>query len=715
MIEKAKKFFNEGKYEEALNLFQLAGGIEGDYGEAVCLYKMGKERQACDILERCLANNPSFEPAKNLLDKIYHKSDVASATVKITPKELSTSVLFSKEPAEEKLRSITPKKSKTVSIKEYLSIFMRADIKQFIKLLSIIIIPLITILYFFPKSDVEILREDAHDLLNSAKWGRLGSSYDSAIRHIGKGDYHYAKNNLRRARYHYKWAKSGFDECIPGAPRVAQVQQTGKDTGNDKKKGKYKERREELQLKTTKLEGEINPIVEDATKYYKLGQYDEAIAKYDEALNKIEKSIGKENSYYNEVKNKQYEAKVAKLNERMDFIRKEAAKYQEAGQYDEAMAQWDMVLVEIEELFGQESVFYKDAKGKKIGVKIVELEKEIASFDKATFDSQKAIDKYDTVLMEIEESIGQDNYYYKYVKDKQFEIKIADIKSKITVLKDEADKLKEEGQHNEALMKYEEALAAIDKSIGSENLFYDEILKCMDDLTYEIKEEKESRKRRLVKLSEIKEKVDPILEEALQYKTGYLYEEAEQAYTDALQIIEESLGKGDFYYGEVLSALATMYADIDMYGKAEQIYKSVLEERGSSQSTILLRNLAGLYIAWGEYKDAEPLLKKALDICKKDSTQIYEYESEKIITLNTLAALYVEIGNYEEGEKYLHEAMKIFESQRETLFITQEKQYIETLNHMGILYTKTGNYSKSEDYLKKALAIGKKYWREDPF
>ena len=73
-----------------------------------------------------------------------------------------------------------------------------------------------------------------------------------------------------------------------------------------------------------------------------------------------------------------------------------------------------------------------------------------------------------------------------------------------------------------------------------------------------------------------------------------------------------------------------------------------------------LNSLALLYYAQGKYEQAEPLLKRALTIRKK---QFGPEHLNTATTLNNLAALYYSQGKYEQAEPLLKRALTILEEQ----------------------------------------------------
>lgn len=69
-IEEARQLAKEGKYEAALEIFQAAGGTEGYYGAAACLYRLGRFAEAEEELSHCFELDPQHEKALSLVERV---------------------------------------------------------------------------------------------------------------------------------------------------------------------------------------------------------------------------------------------------------------------------------------------------------------------------------------------------------------------------------------------------------------------------------------------------------------------------------------------------------------------------------------------------------------------------------------------------------------------------------------------------------------------
>lgn len=77
LMEQARAFARDGRYEAALGLFREAGGAEGAYGEAGCLYKLGRFSEAWQANERCLAFQPNHQKAYELRERLQADTSAA--------------------------------------------------------------------------------------------------------------------------------------------------------------------------------------------------------------------------------------------------------------------------------------------------------------------------------------------------------------------------------------------------------------------------------------------------------------------------------------------------------------------------------------------------------------------------------------------------------------------------------------------------------------
>ena len=75
---------------------------------------------------------------------------------------------------------------------------------------------------------------------------------------------------------------------------------------------------------------------------------------------------------------------------------------------------------------------------------------------------------------------------------------------------------------------------------------------------------------------------------------------------------------------------------------------------------ISLNNLAGLYLDMGRYAEAEPLVRRSLEIGEK---QLGRDHPDVAISLHNLAGLYRDMGRYAEAEPLYRRSLEIMEKQ----------------------------------------------------
>jgi lipopolysaccharide biosynthesis regulator YciM len=104
------------------------------------------------------------------------------------------------------------------------------------------------------------------------------------------------------------------------------------------------------------------------------------------------------------------------------------------------------------------------------------------------------------------------------------------------------------------------------------------------------------------------------------YQIRRKYEEAEKAYRDSVKVLETI--KNDDQLSAVLVALGTLYAKLELNDEAEKVLMRAFEIKRKNAKTrddareigLILNNLAVIFTREGRRREAEMLLKKAVDI-----------------------------------------------------------------------------------------------------
>ena len=116
-------------------------------------------------------------------------------------------------------------------------------------------------------------------------------------------------------------------------------------------------------------------------------------------------------------------------------------------------------------------------------------------------------------------------------------------------------------------------------------------------------------------------------------------------------------------------------------------------------ATTHLLNQTGAYLyARGLYREAGPLLKRALKIFEE---QLGGEHPDTALSLNNLAALYDAQGKYGEAEPLYKRALKI----REEQLGGEHPDTAQSLNNLAVLYKAQGKYGEAEPLYKRALSI----------
>ena len=120
----------------------------------------------------------------------------------------------------------------------------------------------------------------------------------------------------------------------------------------------------------------------------------------------------------------------------------------------------------------------------------------------------------------------------------------------------------------------------------------------------------------------------------------------------------------------------------------------------NSRTAIALNNVAGCLFAANRYREAEPLIREALEI----SSLVYgDQHPEVAIRLNNLAELLSETDRTSEAESIFNRALTITRE----VFGSLHPNTAVILNNLGVLLRKTGRFAESETMHLEALAITK--------
>ncbi|MEA5601845.1 tetratricopeptide repeat protein [Nostoc sp. UHCC 0252] len=158
--------------------------------------------------------------------------------------------------------------------------------------------------------------------------------------------------------------------------------------------------------------------------------------------------------------------------------------------------------------------------------------------------------------------------------------------------------------------------------------------------------------------------------------------------------------------------LAGIYRATGNYSEAEPLYKQALELRkrllGDNHPSFAtsLNNLAGLYKTTGQYSKAEILYQQALELRKR---LWGENHADVAVSLNNLALLYDEQGRYEEAEPLYLQSLEL----EKRLVGENHLSFALILNNLALLYYHQGRYSEAEPLSLQAIELDKRFLGEE--
>jgi CHAT domain-containing protein/Tfp pilus assembly protein PilF len=153
-----------------------------------------------------------------------------------------------------------------------------------------------------------------------------------------------------------------------------------------------------------------------------------------------------------------------------------------------------------------------------------------------------------------------------------------------------------------------------------------------------------------------------------------------------------------------LNEFARQYLKQGRYKDAEPLLKRalVLREKalGPDHPSVasVLNNLGLLYVKQGRYADAEQLYQRALTIREKS---LGLNHPDVAVTLNNLGSLYRNQGHYADAEPFYQRSLAIWEN----AFGPNHPDVAESLNNLAILYIKLGRYADAELLFRRGLEI----------
>lgn len=169
---------------------------------------------------------------------------------------------------------------------------------------------------------------------------------------------------------------------------------------------------------------------------------------------------------------------------------------------------------------------------------------------------------------------------------------------------------------------------------------------------------------------------------------------------------EAKYGKEDARTASAISDLGAMHIAKGNVANAEPLLKraiEILEKAKGSETTLsaALSNLASVYSKKGDVKKAESMLDRAIAIEQKAGAA---RESEMASLLTKMATIFMKSGRLAEAEKLLLQSVTIHEKRN------AERALFIDLSNLGSLYRGRGRYDKAADAYNRALPIAERLY-----
>lgn len=162
---------------------------------------------------------------------------------------------------------------------------------------------------------------------------------------------------------------------------------------------------------------------------------------------------------------------------------------------------------------------------------------------------------------------------------------------------------------------------------------------------------------------------------------------------------------------EDIDSYATLLIERGASEEAKELYINKLDEIAGEKGEenieyiTLMNNLGILYLQLEEFREAEFILKSAMDISRKT---FGESSAQFAYAANNLGTLYFDIGNYEASVNYF----MIAKERYKVLFSAESEAYLTLQNNIAVLYSAIGSYDTSIDLLSANLEIERKLFGE---
>jgi len=176
------------------------------------------------------------------------------------------------------------------------------------------------------------------------------------------------------------------------------------------------------------------------------------------------------------------------------------------------------------------------------------------------------------------------------------------------------------------------------------------------------------------------------------------YAEAREAWTEALELIEDLPDRSPLEMALTHHAIAEAHRSQGHYTQAEEAYHEALRHHppDTIHAAATLRALGQTLIAAGRFDDALEPLQQALDVEKMQPQQA---NARIILTLQRLAEAHENAGDLEAAIARYHEALVYMDR------TVQPVAYADALRILGALYNEAEDYPQALKALQEALEI----------
>ena len=171
--------------------------------------------------------------------------------------------------------------------------------------------------------------------------------------------------------------------------------------------------------------------------------------------------------------------------------------------------------------------------------------------------------------------------------------------------------------------------------------------------------------------------------------------------------IETGLAGQPLVQTRMMDAMGQVYLNLGLFGRAEQLLKKTIEVRkkdgGEDPLPVAdgLLNLAWLYLMQGRAAEAEPLVRRSLQILEAKRPGETGEMSRAFLMLGIV---HRNRSEFKPAHEYLDRALAICEK----LFPPDDERISYPLYHLGWLHKQTAEFGEAEKYLERSLAIMEK-------